>query len=625
MNSSELCCTVSTVKMALTGETLKRTNSRNATLVLGRNEFRDIILCLKHPKNSAKYLMRDIIIHKRFVKDGKACIQLPSQNVQIMISNCPPHHLAAFLKCLVIKEESAKEQKPVSERTRLLSELPRKFEEISPLCEKDVNAVNSSRAREAEARGTATTPAGPFKKKSLKRLREKSSASEDGPQRKKLNISLSKIELNQQQSKVLNAVLAGHNVFFTGSAGTGKSFLLKKIIGALPPDSTFATASTGVAACHIGGTTLHQFAGIGSGNHPLLQCIQLASRPARKQLWRKCRHLVVDEISMIDGELFTKLEAIARAVKGNNKPFGGIQLIVCGDFLQLPPVTKPGEKRSFCFQSRAWHRCIQLTMELTEVKRQEDPVFIDILQKIRIGRCSQEVCDHLTVTAKHSIDRNGIIATKLCTHKADVDLLNQIHLRKLLGDPRVYQSLDSDPNLVSVINSQCPVPQKLELRVGAQVMLAKNLDIQRGLVNGARGVVTGFGGGESGLPVVKFMCGIEQMVKMERWPIRAGAGITLSRTQLPLKLAWAISIHKSQGMSLDCVEISLSRVFECGQAYVALSRARSLEGLRVIDFDKACVHAHPDVLKFYHEMRREQRMLQPSTDDYEEKENIRHY
>ncbi|XP_038070007.1 ATP-dependent DNA helicase PIF1-like [Patiria miniata] len=624
MNSCELCCTVSTVKVAPTGETMKRANIKNATLVLGRNEFRDIILRIECHKTSTKYLMQDITIHKRFVKDGKACIQLPKQNLQIMISNCPPHQLAAFLKCLVVKQECGNQQKPISERARLLSELPRKFEEISPLCEKDVITVNNSRAEKAEAKGTATTPAGPAKKR-LKRLRENSecSASEDAPQRKKLNITLNKTQLNHQQSKVLNAVLAGHNVFFTGSAGTGKSFLLRKIIGALPPESTFATASTGVAACHIGGTTLHQFAGIGSGNHPLPKCIELASRPARKQQWRKCRHLIVDEISMVDGDLFTKLEAIARAVKAKDKPFGGIQLIVCGDFLQLPPVTKPGEKRKFCFQSQAWNRCIQMTLELTQVKRQEDPVFIDVLQNIRIGRCSQDLCDRLTATAKHSIDRNGILATRLCTHKEDVDLLNQVHLKKLTGCARMYDAWDSDPNLVSVINSQCPVPHKLELRVGAQVMLAKNLDVQQGLVNGARGVVTGFGAGDAGLPIVKFMCGIEQTIRMERWAIRAGAGLILSRRQLPLKLAWAISIHKSQGMSLDCVEISLSRVFECGQAYVALSRARSIQGLRVLDFDKSCVRAHPDVLKFHHQLRREQRMMQTSIVDYADKENVR--
>ncbi|XP_033636997.1 ATP-dependent DNA helicase PIF1-like, partial [Asterias rubens] len=318
--------------------------------------------------------------------------------------------------------------------------------------------------------------------------------------------------------------------------------------------------------------------------------------------------------------------ATARAVKCSDKPLGGIQLIVCGDFLQLPPVTKTGEKRVFCFQSAAWTQCIQLTMELTQVKRQDDPVFINILQNIRIGRCPQELCDRLTATANHIIDRDGILATRLCTHKQDVDLLNQVHLKKLTGDPRVFDAWDSDPNLVSIINSQCPVPRSLELRVGAQVMLAKNLDVQQGLVNGARGVVTGFGAGETGLPIVKFMCGVEQAIRMERWPIRAGAGLVLSRRQLPLKLAWAISIHKSQGMSLDCVEISLARVFECGQAYVALSRARNLEGLRVVDFDRACVRAHPDVVKFHHVLRRQQRMMQTEIEDYtQDKENIRPY
>eukprot|EP00057_Strongylocentrotus_purpuratus_P026327 XP_011680801.1 PREDICTED: ATP-dependent DNA helicase PIF1 [Strongylocentrotus purpuratus] len=419
--------------------------------------------------------------------------------------------------------------------------------------------------------------------------------------------------LSNEQKRVLNAVLSRQSIFFTGSAGTGKSFLLRHIISALPPDSTFATASTGVAACHIGGTTLHQFAGIGSGTGQLPQLIELASRPTRRQQWRKCKHLIVDEISMIDGDFFTKLEAVARVIKRCDEPFGGIQLILCGDFLQLPPVVKRGEKQKFCFQSPAWHRCIQVNFELMEVKRQKDPAFINILQKIRVGRCSAEVTDCLTGTAKHCVDTEGIHATRLCTHKEDVDQLNNVHLNKLIGDVRVFEAMDSDPSLVKQTNSQCPVRQRIDLKIGAQVMLAKNLDVHKGLVNGARGVVTGFESGMKGNPKVRFMSGLEEVIRPERWSMCIGQSLILTRRQLPLKLAWAISIHKSQGMSLDCVEISLSRVFECGQAYVALSRATSLQGLRVLDFDGSCVRAHPDVIRFYVQLRKEQRHLQQTS------------
>ncbi|XP_072172683.1 ATP-dependent DNA helicase PIF1-like [Diadema setosum] len=614
MECPELACTVAVEKLNPSGEVTKRTVCRNGNLILGRNEFKDIILRVITGKTSASFPMQDVAIHRRFAQDGKACIRLPRQSLQIMISNSPPHQLLTFLKSLAVKMACRKSDKVISERVRLLSEKAQTFSEISPLNQKDVDTLNNQRAKLLEAKGTSTTP-GAIKGRTRKRPRkvdEDTKADQENlAPRKKLNLTQLKKEppLTNEQKKVLSAVLAGQSVFFTGSAGTGKSFLLRHIIGVLPPDSTFATASTGVAACHIGGTTLHQFAGMGSGAGTLQQCIELASRPTRRQQWRKCKHLIVDEISMVDGNFFTKLEAVARAIKRNDQPFGGIQLILCGDFLQLPPVVKKDEKQNFCFMSPAWHRCVQVNCELMEVKRQKDQTFIDILQKIRVGRCPQEVSDRLIATAKHCVDREGIHATRLCTHKEDVDQLNNVHLNKLQGDVRVYEAMDSDPALVKQLNNQCPVRQRIDLKIGAQVMLAKNLDVQRGLVNGARGVVTGFEAGMQGNPKVRFMSGLEVVIRPERWSVCVGPSIILTRRQLPLKLAWAISIHKSQGMSLDCVEISLSRVFECGQAYVALSRATSLQGLRVLDFDASCVRAHPDVIKFYIHLRREQRQI----------------
>ncbi|XP_030061422.1 ATP-dependent DNA helicase PIF1 [Microcaecilia unicolor] len=419
-------------------------------------------------------------------------------------------------------------------------------------------------------------------------------------------------KLSAEQSLVLSAVLDGKNVFFTGSAGTGKSYLLKKIIGSLPPESTYATASTGVAACHIGGTTLHAFAGIGSGKASLDQCIDLANRPGVRQHWLNCQHLVIDEISMVEGEYFDKLEAVARAVRRRDDPFGGIHLIICGDFLQLPPVMKVNEETKFCFQAKSWKKCIQLNMELTEVRRQTDKSFISILQAIRLGRCPEEVTFQLMKTATNKIERDGILATRLCTHKDDVELTNSRRLEQLPGEVRSYEALDSDPMLVKTIDAQSPVAQFIQLKKGAQVMLTKNLDVSRSLVNGARGVVVGFEPEGKGFPNVRFLCGITEIIKPECWIFKAHSGIVLSRKQLPLKLAWSISIHKSQGMSLDCVEISLARVFECGQAYVALSRAQRLQGLRVMDFDPKVVRANPDVLQFYSRLRKEYLLVQAS-------------
>ncbi|NWI22963.1 PIF1 helicase, partial [Sula dactylatra] len=409
--------------------------------------------------------------------------------------------------------------------------------------------------------------------------------------------------LSAEQEAVLGAVRSGKSVFFTGCAGTGKSFLLKKIVGSLPPKSTYATASTGVASCHIGGTTLHAFAGIGSGKAPLEQCIQLAERPGVRQHWLACQHLIIDEISMVDGKFFDRLEAVARAVRKRDEPFGGIQLIICGDFLQLPPVCKANEETKFCFQAKSWRKCIHINMELTEVRRQTDKTFVSLLSAVRLGRCTEEVTRLLMQTAANRSERDGILATRLCTHKDDVEITNERCLQQLPGKVHTFEALDSDPMLVKLIDAQCPVGGRVELKLGAQVMLAKNLDVSQGLVNGARGVVVGFESEQKGLPKVRFLCGVTQVIKMEKWVFKGLPGVHLSRQQLPLKLAWAISIHKSQGMSLDCVEISLSRVFESGQAYVALSRARSLAGLRVLDFDPKVVRADPSVLQFYRQLR----------------------
>ncbi|KAB0395962.1 hypothetical protein E2I00_019865, partial [Balaenoptera physalus] len=414
---------------------------------------------------------------------------------------------------------------------------------------------------------------------------------------KKLSLPPTKPQLSREQAAVLRVVLKGQSIFFTGSAGTGKSYLLKRILGSLPPTGTVATASTGVAACHIGGTTLHAFAGIGSGHAPLAQCVALAQRPGVRQGWLNCQRLVIDEISMVEADLFDKLEAVARAVRQQNKPFGGIQLIICGDFLQLPPVTKGSQPPQFCFQAKSWRRCVPVTLELTEVWRQTDETFISLLQAVRLGRCSDEVTRQLRATAAHRVGRDGIVATRLCTHQDDVALTNERQLQKLPGEVHSFEAMDSDPEQARTLDAQCPVNQLLQLKLGAQVMLVKNLAVSRGLVNGARGVVVGFEAEGRGLPQVRFLCGVTEVIRADRW----------------------------MGMSLDCVEISLGRVFASGQAYVALSRARSLQGLCVLDFDPMVVRCDPRVLSFYATLRQDRGLSLESPDDDEaasDQENV---
>ncbi|XP_051554743.1 ATP-dependent DNA helicase PIF1-like [Myxocyprinus asiaticus] len=599
---AELQCTVAVERLNPAGQAIKRQHMRKATVTLGRNEFLEILLRVHDGKAPQSFMLRDFQLFTRFAKDGKCTVKFTQENTQVLISDCPPDRLKMFLKTLSIKHQASQSSKPMSDRAKLRAGLARSFETISPLQLKDVQKANELRSK-VNAPVQLKGPA----ERSVKALH---------PNKKPALVLPLALKLSKEQTAVLNAVLSGKNVFFTGSAGTGKSFLLKRIVGSLPPKSTYATASTGVAACHIGGTTLHNFAGIGSGSASLEQCLELAQRPGVLQHWTSCKHLIIDEISMVEAEFFDKLEAIARSIRRSTEPFGGIQLIVCGDFLQLPPVTKGKNKPNFCFQSRSWRKCIHMNMELMEVRRQTDKAFISLLQAVRVGRVTEEVTAQLLKSANHSIERDGILATRLCTHKDDVELTNGSKLKQLPGPVRVFEAVDSDPVLVQTIDSQSPVSQLLQLKVGAQVMLTKNLDVQKGLVNGARGVVIDFQPGSQGLPRVRFLCGAVEVMKRERWMFKASGGLYLSRQQLPLKLAWAISIHKSQGMTLDCVEISLARVFESGQAYVALSRARSLEGMRVMDFDPRVVQANQEVLLFYKKLRKERLLMQSSIEDF---------
>uniref|UniRef100_A0A8C7XP52 ATP-dependent DNA helicase PIF1 n=1 Tax=Oryzias sinensis TaxID=183150 RepID=A0A8C7XP52_9TELE len=583
----DLQCCVTVEQLNSSGQATRRKLIRKAAVILGRNEFQEILLRVHDGKLAQSYRLKEFQLFTKFVRDGKCTVKLLQENTQVLLSNCPPDRLSLFLKTLSIKHQAWRSCKPLSEREKLKAALPRSFEAISPLQEGVLPSFLFITVHH-----------------NLESFQEKTNPN------KKPTLTLPSRKLSKEQTAVLSAVLRGKNVFFTGSAGTGKSFLLKRIMGSLPPKSTFVTASTGVAACHIGGTTLHNFAGIGSGSAPLEQCIELAQRPSVLQHWTSCRHLIIDEISMVEAQFFDKLEAVARSVKRSTQPFGGIQLIVCGDFLQLPPVSKGKEKASFCFQARCWRKVIQVNMELTEVRRQTDQNFISLLQAVRLGRVTEEISMKLTTSSYHRIERDGVLATRLCTHKDDVELTNEDKLQQLPGSVRLFEAVDSDPELVKNIDAHSPVSRLIQLKVGAQVMLTKNLDVARGLVNGARGVVVAFESEKKGLPRVRFLCGVTEVLRPERWVFKSASGVHLSRTQLPLKLAWAISIHKSQGMTLDCVEISLARVFESGQAYVALSRARSLEGLRVMDFNPHVVRADPDVLLFYKKLRKERLLAQ---------------
>lgn len=368
------CCIVEHVNDH--GQVLKKEACKSAVLDLGRNEVEDVVLKVSHTKGTlGPFTIREHCIHKRFVKDGKATIVLKPQKLQLLISNCPPYHLREFLQSMAIKV-TARGKLQGSHR-RMLGDISLKFNEISPLNATDIETARKNtgskvtpnggrgvKSQGARGKENMTTPHRQRSSKAMpkkRKLSEMSSSpvksrpasvhvSANPPKKPALTATTSTLPLSAEQGKILELVKNGESVFFTGSAGTGKSHLLKRIIKSLPPDTTFPTASTGAAACLIGGTTLHSFAGMGTGGGTLERCVALASRDPHVSMWRRCRCLVIDEISMVDAELFDKLEGVARAVRRSREAFGGIQLVVCGDFLQLPPVSTETEKKKFCFQ-----------------------------------------------------------------------------------------------------------------------------------------------------------------------------------------------------------------------------------------------------------------------------------
>lgn len=611
MENKEVSVTCVTVVewMNAQGITTRKINYRTATSRLVRNNLKHLLIEITPQKSSGstKLHVRDISVLNRFAGEGKASIKFKAENCTLYFSNAPAGDLIHFLKTIYIKlngkEDDSKSMKnPLKEK---LVSNNGGVEDISP-----ATVAELKRAKEkadSNSKSTISTPS-PTNVRKRKLGEGSTSTTPKIPRAKKLFHNPTLDEMNEEQTKVLEAVKKGKNIFFTGSAGTGKSYLLRKIIAALPPDVTKATASTGVAACHIGGITLHQFAGIGLGTATMERCKQMVSKSSVGSIWRKTKHLIIDEISMVDGDYFDKVEEIARYVRNSEKPFGGIQLILCGDFFQLPPVTKKGEEKvKFCFQSEAWAKCVELNFELTTVHRQTDKKFVDILNKIRVGDVNDEIVQVLKDTGKQKIEIDGILATRLCSHVKDANEINEFQLNKLPGKSKVYLAEDSDEYNKSALDQQLTVPSRLELKVGAQVMLLKNLDLNTALVNGARGIVVKF---EDDLPVVHFRSGTNYKAKWEKWSIKTAFGGTIYRKQLPLKLAWAFSIHKSQGLTLDCVEMNLEKVFDSGQAYVALSRAQSLQCLKVLEFSREQVWANKEVLNFYKRFRRQMSQME---------------
>jgi len=414
--------------------------------------------------------------------------------------------------------------------------------------------------------------------------------------------------MNKEQQTFVKLAYQGHNVFLTGAGGTGKSYIIQHLVDKYKAvNKNYAlTSMTGCAALLLGrATTLHSWACVGLAKDSAARLIEGINGSMRsKRRWLTTEVLIVDEVSMMDVDLFEKLDEIGRVVRKNPKPFGGIQIIFVGDFFQLPPVDKGNPK--FIFESDLWSKIRFKVIELTQVIRQKDPAFHKILDEARFGAMSAESLEVLKSRIGLPWRTLEIKPTLLFPKKDIVANVNAQGLSKLPEPEYIYkvETICSKKGDDLVFATQkalrnATYDETVVLKVGAQVMLLINKNDGSDLVNGSRGVVTGFL--PSTTPLVKFHSH-EVPIPIEKytWEIE---GETMSQTQLPLKLAYALTVHKSQGATLDSALIDIGAdIFECGQAYVALSRVKSLECLYINNLSASAFKANSKVKKFYEDL-----------------------
>lgn len=407
------------------------------------------------------------------------------------------------------------------------------------------------------------------------------------------------------QAQAFKILKSGRSVFLTGSAGTGKTFLLNKFIAYLKKKNINigVTASTGIAATHIDGRTIHSWSGMGIKDKLTDKEIgQLLRKDKLHARIKETKVLIIDEISMLDASRLDLLDSICKAAKESELPFGGIQVIMCGDFFQLPPVDSRRENPALAYESLVWKNSDIKTCYLDRQYRQNDLKFIGILNNIRNNEANEDTLTKLKARLHQAISLKTINPIKLYTHNVDVDVVNNHELSKIPGEEFNYEMLSHGPKeLVKVLKKNCLAPEHFSLKVGAMVIFVKN-NFSQGYVNGTLGKVIGFD--KFDFPIVEKESGDKITVTTTSWNIEEERQIVASICQIPLRLAWAITVHKSQGMTIDAAEIDLSKSFEYGMGYVALSRVRSLENIRLMGINEMALRVNPKIVAKDAEFRR---------------------
>lgn len=400
------------------------------------------------------------------------------------------------------------------------------------------------------------------------------------------------------QKEALVILKTGANVFITGAAGSGKTYLLNEYIRFLKSRGigVGVTASTGIAATHLGGLTIHAWAGIGIGRQASdIDIRVMASNRRVAKRFARTDVLIIDEISMLDADRLDLVDRVARLAKGSFEPFGGLQVVFCGDFFQLPPVAKVGEPPPrFAYHSVVWKKMNLKVCYLHDQYRQGDREFIEVLNAIRRASVGEIVKSCLR--ARQGTALFGKNVAKLYSHNVDVDAENARELARLSGKETFYRmEAFGIKAMADSLKKGCLAPEILTIKRGAKVMFVKN-NFEKGYVNGTLGTVSDFDDWD--YPIVTTFDGKKIVASPEEWSIEENGKMLAKISQVPLRLAWAITIHKSQGMTLDAAEIDLSDAFEKGMGYVALSRVRSLAGMRLLGFNNIALQVSPEITAF---------------------------
>lgn len=431
---------------------------------------------------------------------------------------------------------------------------------------------------------------------------------------------------NQDLHKIIDLLNKGHNVFITGFAGTGKSYNLQRL-KEYYGKRLVLTSTTGISAVNINGQTIHSWSGTSTMETPIDEFIDLiltndfGTFGKAKQRIKSCKLLAIDEISMLSAYQFEYLDKVFRAVKNNKKPFGGIQLILIGDFLQLPPVIDKNSKKNlltknlFCFQSPIWEELKLKNILLTKIYRQENYNFAKMLCDFRLGEISDK---HLKLLTTRFFNENETLKNKLhiFPRRNQANYYNSEQLNKLPTPEQEFKAYHTFPNLneqddtqkhkrelYQRLNSICQAEYILKLKVGCRVMLLANLDVLNGLANGSCGIVKEL---KKSSVIVQFDNGVTREIERTSFKLTEDDVTVCERFQIPLKLAYAITIHKSQGMTFDEIVINCANSFSPGQVYVALSRVKNLKGLYITSFNPRKLYPDNDARRFYLKLDKEE-------------------